>query len=120
VQYAHARCQGVLKKAGVSEADLKPTPHAALTGAPEWALATAISRFPAAVAEAAWQCEPHIAARAVLDVAKALSQFYQDCPVVRAEPGVRENRLALVAAAGITVRKGLWVLGPEAPPMRAD
>lgn len=121
VQYAHARCQGVLKKAGVSEAeaDLKPTAHSNWI-APEWALVTAISRFPGAVAEAARRCEPHLAARAVLDVAKALSQFYHDCPVLRAEPGVRESRLALVAAAGITLRKGLWVLGLEAPPMRAD
>ena len=120
VQYAHARCQGVLKKADVTEADLKAAPHAAFEGAQEWALATAISRFPAAVAEAARQCEPHIATRAVLDVARALSQFYHDCPVLRAEPGVRESRLALVAAAGITLKKGLWVLGLEAPPMRAD
>jgi arginyl-tRNA synthetase len=120
VQYAHARCRNVLRKAGVTEAELLPEPNAALCGDAEWALLTAISRFPAAVAEAARRCEPHLAARAVLDVAKALSQFYHDCPVLRAESGVRESRLAVVAAAGITLRKGLWVLGLEAPPMRAD
>jgi arginyl-tRNA synthetase len=121
VQYAHARCRNVLKKAGVAEgADLAPGAHETLGGAQEWALLGVIARFPAALREAAERCEPHVAARAVLDVAKALSQFYHECPVLRAEPGVREARLALVAAAGATLRKGLWALGLEAPPMRAE
>jgi arginyl-tRNA synthetase len=121
VQYAHARCQGVLRKAGVMDvAGLNSEPHPALAGEPEWALLGTVARFPAALREAAERCEPHIAARAVLDVARALSQFYHESPVLRAEPGVREARLALVAAAAATLRKGLWVLGLEAPPMRAE
>lgn len=121
VQYAHARCRNVLKKAGVAEGDLAaPAAHETLAGAAEWGLTGAIAQFPLALRSAAERCEPHLAARAVLDVAKALSQFYHDCPVLRAEPGVREARLALVAAAAVTLRKGLWVLGLDAPPMRAE
>ncbi len=121
VQYAHARCQSVLRKAGADEGpELAPDPHPALGGEPEWALLTAIGSFPAAVTEAAAQCEPHRVARAVLEVAKALNRFYHECPVLRAEPDVRAVRLALVAAAAVTLRRGLWLLGLEAPPMRDD
>jgi len=41
-------------------------------------------------------------------------------PVLNAEPGVRELRLALVAAAALTLRSGLHMLGIEAPLMRAE
>ncbi len=117
VQYAHARCQSVLKKAGAQPA---AAPHACLGGELEWALAGAIGRLPGAVRSAAERCEPHIAARAVLEIAQALNKFYHECPVLRAEAGVREARLSLVQAAAVALRRGLWVLGLEAPPMRGD
>lgn len=120
VQYAHARCRNVLRKAGAAEAGLAVSAHAVYEGRPEWELLTAMARFPAAVHEAMRRCEPHLAARALLDVAKALNQFYHESPVLRAEPDVRAARLALVAAAGIALRRGLWLLGLEAPPMRAE
>lgn len=118
VQYAHARCRNLLRKAGITEAELTATPHTTLTGDAEWALLTAIGAFPQAVRHAAERCEPHLVARSVLGVAQALSRFYHDCPVLRAEADVRAARLPLVAAAAITLRRGLWALGLEAPPMR--
>jgi arginyl-tRNA synthetase len=118
IQYAHARCRNVLRKAGVREGELTVTPHTTLAGQAEWSLLTAIGAFPQAVRHAAERCEPHLVARSVLDVAQALSRFYHDCPVLRADTDVRAARLALVAAAATTLRRGLWVLGLEAPPMR--
>jgi arginyl-tRNA synthetase len=141
VQYAHARCRNVLRKAGLGEggaaapagapppadgapagagAAATPAPHPVYAGAPEWALLTALARFPAAARDAMRRCEPHLAARALLDLAQALSHFYHESPVLRAEPGAREARLALVAATAIVLRRGLWLLGLEAPPMRDD
>lgn len=119
VQYAHARCRNVLRKAGVTEAAVC-VPAAVTANDVEWGLLQAISDFPAAVADAALRCEPHIVARSLLDVAKALNRFYHECPILQAEPSVRGARIALVAAAMITLRKGLWTLGIDAPPMRAD
>lgn len=122
VQYAHARCRNLLRKAGAADHELitAAAAHPVLAGDPEWALLTAINAYPEAVRAAAAKCEPHLVARAVLDVAKALSRFYHESPVLKAEPGQRETRLALVAAAGITLRKGLWSLGLDAPVMRED
>lgn len=119
VQYAHARCRSLLRKADAEGlSTFHPSP--ALAGDAEWALLTAIAAFPTALHEAADRCEPHLLARSVLEVARALNRFYHDCPILRAETGVREGRLALIAAAGLTLRRGLWALGLEAPPMRAD
>ncbi len=129
VQYAHARCRNVLRKAGgawaaLAEPDPAPgtpvEPSPVYTGDAEWALLTQIAQFPGALRDAAHRCEPHLLARALLDVARALNRFYHDCPVLRAEPSVREARLALVAVAALTLRRGLWALGLEAPPMRAE
>lgn len=118
VQYAHARCRNLLRKADFT-ATAAPA-HETYAGPHEWALLAALARFPASAHEAMLRCEPHLAVRALLDVAKSLSQFYHECPVLRAEPGAREARLALVAAAGIALRRGLWLLGLEAPPMRDE
>ncbi|MFZ5816076.1 MAG: arginine--tRNA ligase [Bacillota bacterium] len=128
LQYAHARCRSLLRKA---EAEGLPAGaealsaaleggHPALAGDAEWALLTAIAGFPTAVHEAAMRCEPHLVARSTLEVAKALNRFYHESPILRAEPALRTARLALVATAGLTLRRGLWVLGLEAPPMRAE
>ena len=120
IQYAHARCRNLLRKAGVTEQDLTASAHPALAGGPEWALLTAMAAFPEAVRQAALNCEPHLVARSLLDVAQALSRFYHDSPVLKAEAPVRAARLALVAAAASTLRKGLWVLGLGVPSMRED
>lgn len=117
VQYAHARCRNVLRKAdGAGSA----AAHECLGGEHEWALVNAIAWLPEAIRQAADRCEPHLAARAVLDIAQAVNRFYHECPVLRAEAGVRETRLALVSAAATALKRGLWVLGLEAPPMRSN
>jgi len=116
VQYAHARCRSVLRKAG----EAAPAASETYQGDPEWALLTQIAQFPTALREAALRCEPHLLARSLLDTARALNRFYHDCPILRAEPGVREARLRLLEVTALTLRRGLWALGLEAPPMRAD
>lgn len=120
VQYAHARCRSLLRKAGAEGFQLAAVADPALSGDPEWVLVTAMAAFPGALHDAAMRCEPHLLARSVLDVARALNRFYHESPILKAEPGAREARLALVAAAGLTLRRGLWALGLEAPPMRAE
>jgi len=111
IQYVHARCCGILDDveapAAWEVADLQ---------APEAiSLLRAIARFPAVVETAADDLAPHRVATYTRDLAEAFNTFYRECPVLDADPGVKEARLALVAAARTTVANALGLLGVEAP-----
>jgi arginyl-tRNA synthetase len=49
------------------------------------------------------------------DLAKAFNDFYNQCPVLNAEPAIRAARLALVAAARTCLAKGFNPYGHRAP-----
>jgi len=48
-------------------------------------------------------------------LAKAFTDFYQQCPVLQAEPVTQAARLALVAAAKQVLHTSLGLLGLQAP-----
>ena len=117
VQYAHARIESVLRKAGegpVAEAlagggdehELHPS---------ERALLQRVLDFPDEVSEAADRRGPHRIAAYALDTAQAFSAFYRDCQVVGAEPGAEAFRIRLCVAAGRTLARSLDLLGVAAP-----
>jgi len=74
-----------------------------------------IARFPAVVEAAAADRRPHVVATYTRDVAEAFNTFYRECPVLDADPAVRDARTALVVAAKHTVGNALDVLGVAAP-----
>ena len=113
VQYVHARCCGILADADRPDAAEVDADH--LDAPEEVALLRAVARFPAVIEAAADDLEPHAVATYTRDVAEAFNAFYRECPVLDAEPGVREARLALVAAARNAVANALGALGVEAP-----
>ena len=118
VQYVHARCCGILASVDGDEAGdvLADDVDASVLDAPEEvALLRAVARFPAVIEEAADDLEPHVVATYTREVAEAFNAFYRECPVLDAEPGVREARIALVAGARNAVANALDVLGVEAP-----
>lgn len=118
VQYSHARAASILRKAG--EEGLVPGvpgPELAsrLAEPGERALLRALARLPGLVQQCAAEARVHPLAAYALEVANAFNQFYRDCPVLQAAPGVREARLALVLAAKHALRNALELLGVEAP-----
>ena len=56
-------------------------------------------------------CDPSVLANFVFDLAKRFSRFYQECPVLKAEPGLRLARLKLVTCAESIMTTALDVLG---------
>ena len=115
IQYAHVRCNSILKRSEVStlersDADFSYDLHPA-----EIELVDQLSRFPGEVQRAAAEYKPLVIASTAYDIAKAFASFYDSCPVVQAEPQVRHARLRLVAAVKYVLANALSLLGITAP-----
>ncbi|MFD8985911.1 arginine--tRNA ligase [Streptomyces sp. NPDC059564] len=113
LQYAYARIQSILRKAG----DAKPVAHAELALAPsERALGLHLDHFGELVAEAAAEYAPHKLAAYLYQVASLYTTFYSECPVLKAEtPAQVENRLFLCELTARTLGKGMSLLGIRTP-----
>jgi arginyl-tRNA synthetase len=115
IQYAHVRCNSILKKAGI-EGKALPASNLPQTLEPaEVQLIEWLSRFPAEVQRAAAEYKPLAIASIAYDIAKAFAGFYDACPVLQAEPQVRAARLRLVDATRQTLANALALLGITAP-----
>ncbi|MBC8103775.1 MAG: arginine--tRNA ligase [Cytophagales bacterium] len=112
LQYTHARCRSILRKA-------LPAPGAEtllLVSPEEQAVLKQLSRLPHAIREAGANFAPSTVADWTYNLAKAFNDFYHSCPVLKAETsGLREARLALVAAVAQGLKNGLGLLGIGAP-----
>jgi arginyl-tRNA synthetase len=115
IQYAHVRCNSILKKAGVVIGDLPPAEFTYKLEPAEIELIDSISRFPNEVQRAAAEYKPLVIASLAYDIAKAFAGFYDACPVVQADPPVRAARLRLVAATKYVLANALALLGITAP-----
>jgi len=117
IQYEHVRCNSILKKSKVDgqKSDIRPSTFDYALHPAEIQLIDLISRFPSEVQRAAAEYKPLVIASLAYDIAKAFAGFYVACPVIQAEPQVREARLRLVRAAKYTLANALRLLGIEAP-----
>ncbi|WEH16032.1 arginine--tRNA ligase [Streptomyces sp. VNUA24] len=113
LQYAYARIQSILRKAG----EAGPAAHPELELAPaERALGLHLDQFGETVAEVAESYEPHKLAAYLFKLATLLTSFYDQCPVLKAEsPAQVENRLFLVDLTARTLHRGMGLLGIRTP-----
>jgi arginyl-tRNA synthetase len=112
VQYAHARACSILEKAQ----DWSRKFDASQLGTDyEKELVKTIARFPSVVADCAEHRKTHVLAVYAQDLAAQFNQFYRFVPVLKAEGGARNARLALVEASMWALRNSLACLGIEAP-----
>ncbi|MGK5545022.1 arginine--tRNA ligase [Streptomyces sp. URMC 127] len=113
LQYAFARIQSILRKAG----EAGPVAHPELALAPaERALGLHLDQFAATVAEAAGEYAPHKLAGYLYQLASLYTSFYDQCPVLKAEDAAQvENRLFLCELTARTLRQGMELLGIRTP-----
>ncbi|MEV6358542.1 arginine--tRNA ligase [Streptomyces hydrogenans] len=113
LQYAYARIQSILRKAG----DAKPAAHPELELAPsERALGLHLDGFGEAVQETAAEYAPHKLAAYLYQVASLYTTFYSECPVLKADtPAQVENRLFLCDLTARTLQQGMALLGIRTP-----
>ncbi|MEI2809836.1 MAG: arginine--tRNA ligase [Nocardioides sp.] len=113
LQYATARLRSIFRTA-----DLDPVHvHGSIVvnEPSERALALKILAFSDVVEQVASELEPHRLCGFLFELAQAFSVFYERCPVLKAEPQIRESRLTLSAATLQALVTGLDLLGIEAP-----
>ena len=118
LQYATARIRSIFRRAG-AEADADPDirgSRVAVTAAPERALALRLLDFGTVVTGVGETTEPHRLAAYLFDVASLFTSFYEECPVLKAEPpSLRASRLALCALTLRVLTTGLDLLGVPVP-----
>src|ERR1043165_2640713 len=111
IQYMYARCKSIMRKAAIEEGGLKIEDRASESDAPssilyplssilgnlppydptllthpsEIAVVKQLAKLPGAVREAGARYAPFVIAEWCYETARALSGFYRDCSVLRAE-----------------------------------
>ncbi|MEZ6086862.1 MAG: arginine--tRNA ligase [Pirellulaceae bacterium] len=113
VQYSFARTQSILSRADVDEAEVVRANRPIEVKDPaERTLVLLLLKFPEAIDQSLEDYRPNVVVDYLYDVAKAYSSFHEQCPVLKAaDTSARDSRLAIVAATGRVLRKGLQLLG---------
>ena len=112
LQYAHARICSIFRRSGLEPPDAK---HVIVAEPAERALAIELLAFAGVVTEVAGDLECHRLAQYLYGLASAFTDFYERCPVLRAEGEVRTSRLVLCDLTARVLKLGLGLLGIAAP-----
>ncbi|MGB9738018.1 arginine--tRNA ligase [Chloroflexus sp.] len=116
LQYSHARCRSILRRAADEGVALAEADLTLLTHPSEQRLIRHLARLPEALREAGARYAPFVIADWCYTTAREFGIFFEQCPVLRAEtPTLRAARLRLVAATANALRNGLALLGIRAP-----
>ncbi len=130
LQYATARIRSIFRRAaGPEVAGTEATsaqaasagaaarrPGVTITSGPERALALRLLGFGAVVTQVGETAEPHRLCAYLFEVASLFTTFYEECPVLKAEPeSLRASRLALCALTLDVLTGGLGLLGVPIP-----
>jgi len=114
LQNSYVRIRSIFRKLGEAGFDaraatLRPEADA------ELALVRQLVRFGEVVPTVLDDFRPNLLANYLLELARAFHSFYEACPVLKSEGGVRESRLALCELTARVLRRGLGLLGIRVP-----
>ena len=120
VQYTHARCASLLRKAGeeiVAKAqDPKNVDFALLAKSDSaYELTKLIYAFPGVVEQAGEKYEPSIITRHIIDIAQCFNKFYHDEHIIVDDEVQKISKIALVIATKRVIATGIGLLGMKAP-----
>ena len=116
LQYATARIRSIFRRSGEAADPGSSGSAVRITAPPERALALRLLDFGAAISQLGQTTEPHRLCAFLFDVASLFTTFYEECPVLKAEPeSLRAARLALCALTLRVLTTGLDLLGVPVP-----
>ncbi|MDD3648372.1 MAG: arginine--tRNA ligase [Candidatus Dojkabacteria bacterium] len=108
LQYTYARAKSILKEASPKTLTLEPVTK---FNPEELALLRTFYRFPEIVSESAKNLSPNIIAGYLFDLAQKFNLFYKKHPVLKADEGMKQTRLAITRAVAQVLKNGLFLLG---------
>lgn len=106
--YACTRIKSLLRKQGD---DCGVNELIELTQPEERALLLKALQLPEIVEIVARECYPNLLCNYLYELSGAFMRFYEACPVLKAEPKIRNTRLALASLAEQALEQGLDLLG---------
>lgn len=120
VQYTHARCASLLRKAGdetIAKAQEANNVDFALLAKLDSAyeLTKLIYAFPGIVEQAGEKYEPSIITRQIIDIAQCFNKFYHDEHIIVEDEAEKVSKIALVVATKRVIATGIGLLGMKAP-----
>jgi arginyl-tRNA synthetase len=111
LQYSYARAHSITEKAQAENIlpDFENVPEEVIE------VEKLIYRFPEAVLRSGVESEPHHIATYLVELARAFNSFYGNSIIVKKEDPASPYRVALTYAFSFIMKKGLHLLGIEAP-----
>jgi arginyl-tRNA synthetase len=120
LQYAHARICSLLRMA-LQEIGFDPSSSAdlhllqLLDSPAELQLGFALLDYPTMLKTSLRMLEPQKMVEYLHSLAEHFHRFYQECPILKAEPEIAKARLLLSLATRQVLRNGFRILGVSAP-----
>jgi arginyl-tRNA synthetase len=110
--YAVVRIAGIARKGGDLEAGSGSASEPLQFSEPqEWALVRELLRFDAVIAEVEEELLPNRLCTYLFELSQVFNRFYDQVPVLKAEPAALRSRLALCRLTADTLKLGLGLLG---------
>ena len=106
--YAVVRIAGIARKGGDLDAS---TTQLQFTEPQEWSLVRELLKFDAVIAEVEEELLPNRLCAYLFELSQVFNRFYDQVPVLKAEPEAIPSRLALCRLTADTLKLGLGLLG---------
>jgi len=110
LMYAYARIRSILRKQDSGLEDVRIT---SLSESAERNLLLKIMQLAEVVDMVARDCYPNLLCNYLYELAGLFMRFYESCPILKADPEIKDSRLALSALTAATLQQGLNLLGIE-------
>ncbi|HLZ54610.1 MAG TPA: arginine--tRNA ligase [Verrucomicrobiae bacterium] len=121
LQYAYTRIKSIFRKGELHEPEIAKVGDSRssslriekLAAPEEIALAKHLLNFGLTLEAVADEYRPNFLCNYLFELAGKFTAFYENCPVLKAEPAVRDSRLALCDLTARVLKQGLETLGIE-------